>query len=64
MLILSSPKTMAGGFDNVAPKIVAIEDVIIPMFELLSGTSGFPSKEHLTLPTLAIDGNPIEFFLE
>lgn len=45
---------MAAGLDKVAAEIAAIKDAPIPMFELLPCTSGFPSMEHLTLPTLAI----------
>jgi hypothetical protein len=55
---------MAAGLDKVAAEIAAIKDAPIPMFDLLPCTSGFPSMEHLTLPTLAIDGNPIQFMFE
>ncbi|MCI96514.1 hypothetical protein A2U01_0117814, partial [Trifolium medium] len=51
---------MAAGLDKVAAEIAAIKDAPIPKFELLSCTSGFPSMEHLTLPTLVIAGNPIK----
>jgi hypothetical protein len=55
---------MAAGLDKVAAEIAAIKDAPIPKFDLLSCTSGFPSMEHLTLPTLANDGNPIKSSLE
>jgi hypothetical protein len=50
---------MAAGLDMAAAHAAANIDAPIPTFELLSCTEeGFPSIEHLTLPTLAIVGNP------
>lgn len=50
---------MAAGLDMAAAHAAANKDDPILMFELLSFTEeGFPSIEHLTLPTLAIVGNP------
>jgi len=64
VLILSSTKAMAAGLEKVAAEIAAIKDAPIPMFELLPCTAGFPSMEHLTLPTFAIDGNPMQLCLK
>ncbi|MBT2987310.1 hypothetical protein PN47_19305, partial [Vibrio anguillarum] len=55
VLILSSTKAIATGFDMLAATAAAINDSPIPNFD---SPFGFPSIEHFTFSPLLMDGNP------
>lgn len=58
VVILSSTRDMAG-LDMVAAHRAATSDALMPTLEAFAGSEGFPSAEHLTLPFIAIAGNPV-----